>query len=106
MQGSAFCFATPSGPNHLVDVGISKGEWHTYEFHFVANTPGVYNGLYRMWTDGVLVHEATDIGYFDTGITAKFDTLYFNPTYGGGSNPVPADQYLDIDEWYMSGRIS
>jgi hypothetical protein len=100
---SSFGFGTPSGPNHFVAQPLTKGEWHELEILIVANTPGAYNGQLRMWVDGALMQSANDMGYFAAGTTPRFENMYFNPTYGGGRNPVPADQYVDIDHWYVSG---
>lgn len=99
---SAFGFGTPSGPNHFVAQPLTKGVWHELEILIVANTPGTYNGQLRMWVDGALMQSANDMGYFASGTTPRFENMYFNPTYGGGRNPVPADQYVDIDHWYVS----
>ncbi len=100
---STFGFGTPSGPNHFVAQPLTKGVWHEMEILIVANTAGVYNGQVRIWVDGALMQSANDMGYFAAGTTPRFEEMYFNPTYGGGRNPVPADQYLDLDHWYVSG---
>ncbi|HEY0930070.1 MAG TPA: Ig-like domain-containing protein [Gemmatimonas sp.] len=99
---STFGYGTPSGPNHYTPSPLSKGDWHELEVLVEANTPGQYNGKYRMWVDGQLLVTRTDVGYFAAGQVVKFEEMYFNPTYGGGYNPVPADQSIDIDHWYMS----
>jgi hypothetical protein len=99
---STFGFATPSGPNKSITGTLAKGVWHDIEILLQANTPGVYNGVAKMWVNGTLLMTATDVGYFAADNVARFDALYFNPTYGGGLNPVPADQWIDIDHWYVS----
>jgi hypothetical protein len=101
LQG-AFGFATPSGPNHDAASAVAKNVWHDLEFLAIANTPGVYDGVGMLWLNGILVASGTDLGYFTTDNTPRFDALYFNPTYGGGTNPVPADQWLDIAHWYVA----
>lgn len=98
---SDFGYATPSGANHFGPT-LTKGVWHDAELLFVANTPGTYNGVARIWVDGTKVLDATDIGYFASGQTAYWDQFWFAPTYGGGLNSVPADQNVDIDHWYTS----
>jgi hypothetical protein len=98
---STFGYATPSGPNHL-GTSLTKGTWHDAEILIVANTPGKYDGIARVWVDGTKTIDATDMGYFALGQTAHFDGFWFNPTYGGGYNPVPANQSLDLDHWYTS----
>ena len=100
---STFGYATPSGPNHSSGT-ISKGVWHDIEYLLIANTPGSYNGVAKVWIDGVLALNVTDMGYFDTGQTGKFTgSHYVNSTYGGGTNAVPATQGWDIDHWGLWG---
>lgn len=99
---STFGFGTPSGPNHPLPNDLAKGVWHEMEVLIIGNTPGVYNGQLRVWVNGSLVVSDNVMGYFAAGQVARFNGLYFNPTYGGGFNPVPADQYLDLDHWYVS----
>jgi hypothetical protein len=99
---STFGFATPSGPNKDISGTLNFGQWYDIEILMIANTPGVYNGVARIWVDGVLRLDATDVGYFASNNMARFDAMIFNPTFGGGINPVPHDQYIDIDHWYTS----
>jgi hypothetical protein len=96
-------FAYASGaPNIPAPNPISKGAWQELEFLIIANTPGQYNGIYRMWVNGALVAERTNIGYFAAGETVIFNELWVYPTYGGGTNTPPWDQWFDLDHWYMS----
>jgi len=46
--------------NHL-------GKWNKFEFQVSLNTPGVLDGVTRMWVNGTLVHEATNLNYSDLG---------------------------------------
>lgn len=82
----------------------SKGVWHKVEFLVIGNSMGASDGVARMWVDGVQVLNATDVKYFYDGQSPAFSGITWNPTYGGGTNPVPYDMYQYIDHWYVSGR--
>jgi len=86
---------------------LAKGVWHTLEMQAIANTivPNVSetnNGVIRMWINGSLWIEDTAVCFFYRTQTVGWKNLWFNPTYGGGTNPVPANQYLDLDHMYVS----
>ena len=83
--------------NHL-------GEWHKFEYLVVANTLGNQDGAAHVWIDGNEVLSASDVQYFFPNQVPAFTGVTWNPTYGGGSNPVPFDMYQWIDHWYISVR--
>jgi hypothetical protein len=101
-------FKTPAITNrNLVstfNMSLHKNEWHVVEVLLVGNSTGQKNGVARMWVDGNQVLSATNVQYFYPGQTAKFDRITWNPTYGGGLNPVPYDMEQFIDGWYLSGQ--
>lgn len=101
---STFAYAGPSGPNYRMASPLAKGTWHTLECLFIANTPGSYNGVFKMWANNTLVVNETTIGYFASGQTAEWFEFWCNPTYGGGTNQPPVDMSLDIDHWYTSAK--
>lgn len=73
----------------------------------LANTPGTANGQLRVWADGVPVllntgannaptlTAVTNVQFFSAGQTAAQDRLQWYPTYGGGSQSPPIQQYID-----------
>ncbi len=81
---------------------ISGGGWHKVEVQWIANTPGERNGQYRHWVDGNLVAAATDARYFLAGQRAMWTQVWWDPTYGGGLNPVPFDQFFELDHMIVS----
>jgi hypothetical protein len=81
-----------------------RGEWHKIEWLVVANTQDKADGVARIWVDGNKVLESTDVRYFHLNQVPAFDGMTWNPTYGGGHNPVPHDMYQWIDHWYVSAR--
>ncbi len=100
------------GPGNSSNYVMSQGESdyprgieHKVEMYFVLNTPGVSNGICKIWvthgTTGVttLVLNETTVPYNAAGTTPAWSYLWLDPTYGGGNNNVPADQYFEIDDW-------
>lgn len=80
---------------------VAHGTWLDVEFLMVANTPGVSNGVFRAWVNGVESQHNTDVLYFDVGTTPGFSSLWMDPTYGGGENPPPnANVSFRLAGWY------
>jgi hypothetical protein len=87
-------------PNGSAAFLTAHDVWIDLEMVWESNTPGIGNGVGKAWVNGVLCVERTDFAYFDTGDTPAFTALFFDPTYGGGTRPPPANLYLDIAYWY------
>lgn len=81
---------------------FSVNAWHELEVYFKANTPGTANGICKMWIDGILVIDVSDVPYFASGKTAHFDGFWMDCTYGGGYHWPTSDIWFDIDHWYAS----
>lgn len=86
-------FENAAGPRY-------KGDWHRVEAFFqlnsVANGVGVKDGVIRMWYDGTLIMEHTNI-VMRTGANATmmFRQFQMAPYIGDGS---PLDQTIWIDD--------
>ena len=81
-----------------------RGLWHKVEFQVIGNSLGKSDGVARMWVNGAEVLNVTNVQYFYPSQTPAFDGITWNPTYGGGHNPVPYDMKQWVDHWYISGR--
>jgi hypothetical protein len=79
-----------------------RGQWVKYEILLKANTSGSANGELHVWFDGVKSHQYTDVNW-QMNSARTWLSLAWNPTYGGGTNPVPANQYQYIDHIRISG---
>jgi hypothetical protein len=79
-----------------------RGQWVKLEFLVVGNSLGNADGIARMWVNGAQVLNATNVQYFYPNQNPAFNGITWNPTYGGGLNPVPYDMYHQIDNWYLS----
>jgi hypothetical protein len=76
---------------------VSGGGWHKIEVVWQANTPGQKDGRYRQWVDGALMSQSNAVMWFLAGQVPHWTSIWFDPTFGGGLNPVPHDQWIDLD---------
>jgi hypothetical protein len=82
----------------------NRGQWHRIEWLLIANSRGQSDGVARIWVDGRQMLNETDVKYFFPNQEPEFVGITWNPTYGGGLNPVPFDMFQWIGEWYISAR--
>jgi len=80
-----------------VSDNVAGGAWHKVEILWQANRPGLRDGRYRQWVDGALTGQSNTVMWFLAGQTPGYTSIWFDPTFGGGSNPVPHDQWIDVD---------
>ena len=83
---------------------LVRGQWYRWEMVFTINTGGGANGTADWWINGVQVAHYTGITYVGSGQSRVFDRMRWDPTWGGLTGTVPADQYLYMDHIYMSGK--
>jgi hypothetical protein len=73
--------------------------------YFKLNDPGVPNGIGQLWVDGQLVTDARDVQFRGADRpNSRWWIFHWNPIFGGGGASPPAEQYLDFDHVYVSGR--
>ncbi|MBP2647204.1 MAG: hypothetical protein H6Q77_828 [Gemmatimonadetes bacterium] len=83
---------------------LADGGWHKIEVLWLANTPGQRDGGYKQWVDGILTAEASNVIWFLADQVPSWTYVWFDPTYGGGANPVPRALWIEIDHFYASVR--
>jgi hypothetical protein len=92
-----------AGGDFFPSLSLSKGVWHAMEFLIDQGTSAAANdGSAKIWADGALILDQSGIKMLYDGQTPRWQYLMLDPIYGGGLNPVPADQTLQIDDWYVS----
>jgi hypothetical protein len=57
----------------------------------------------KIWVDGNLVVDATNFIFVEPGVSNEWWALNFDPVYGGGPAPIPAEQTLRTA--YMSAHV-
>jgi hypothetical protein len=92
------------GQNVIGSRLFTVGPWHHWEAVLELNTPGSANGVLKMWIDGVLVANHTDVVYVDPAHTLGFYMWKWNPTWGGTGGTKTKDDYILIDHVYFSGQ--
>jgi hypothetical protein len=75
---------------------LNDGRWHLVEIYQTPNTPGQSNGTLRIWLDGRLATSLTDAVFFAAGQTPSLNRIEISNIFGGGTNPVPADQWMRV----------
>lgn len=79
---------------------LENNRWYAIEHYVKMNTPGLNDGVYRVWLDGRLVFEKTDIRYRDIP-KIKIQKIHVN-YWHGGMTPSPYDQDVFIDNLVVS----
>lgn len=85
------------------NVSFQRNRWYAVEYQVILNTPGMSDGIGRMWVDGKLVGERTNLrirGNFGTGVklnTVRVGGWYSNSARGNSCpNPSqPSRIYMD-----------
>jgi hypothetical protein len=83
---------------------LNDGRWHQVEFLQAPNTPGVANGTLTIWVDGRLEARWTDAMFFAAGQVPSLNRVEVVPIYGGGSRPVPQNQWIRLGPMVIKTR--
>lgn len=81
---------------------IRRGEWVHWELVFWANRVGEQDGSVEWWINGNRAGRESGLAYVGPKQRAKWETVTWNPTWGGMGGTVPAPMFQDIDEIYVS----
>jgi uncharacterized protein YjdB len=81
-------------------VEMPYGKWVKLEMYLDLGTPGQPNGVIRLWQDGVLIVELTDLAY--PANATGFSNFRHEGTYGGAGHPYPQDQAWYVAQTYIS----
>ncbi len=82
---------------------IVVGQWQHWEAVFALNDMGRANGVFRLWIDGELTSEYTDVVYITPRAPNGFHGYIWNPTWGGMGGMRTRRDFMLIDHVYMSG---
>jgi hypothetical protein len=91
-------------PNVDTRALFTAGKWHHYELLMETNTIGQANGKFKMWWNGVMTHNYSNVVYRTATYPAKFFGRKWDPVWGGAGGPSKSrDDYLLVDHVYISG---
>lgn len=92
----------PDPYGQSLDLGqhLAAGEWHTLKQQVVLNTPGQADGILRVWVNGQLALDKSDMRWRLDGETWSIDSFYFSTFHGGSDDTYrPArTNHIDFDD--------
>lgn len=86
---------------------LVRGQWRNVEILIDMGTRGRPDGAVRVWIDGVLTHDFQGVQTLQaaSGQYGEIGSVRWHPIYGGqGGVDVPADQWQEIDHFYISAE--
>jgi hypothetical protein len=90
-------------PNLVPSAHIERGKWYHIEALMVGNTANKSDGTIDWWLDGKHIGSYKQLRFSDK--EARFELFHYTTIWGGVGGPnVPATQYKDWDDVYLSGR--
>jgi len=81
---------------------LARERWYAIEQYVRMNTPKAKDGIVRVWVNGKLAFERTDIRFRDVP-SLKVEYVWMN-VYHGGRTPAPQDLHLFIDNVVIARR--
>ncbi len=79
---------------------VRRGEWHTIELYARLNTRNgqeTCDGVLRVWVDGALTHDYSDVHYLDAStppVEWGWARINYAAVWGGGPGTIPSRQSL------------
>ena len=95
LQSTGWGFSNTISPSQT----FNHGEWHDLEVILQAGTAGNADGIAQVWVDGIQVVNSTTVAFFGSLMTPGFTNFWFDPTFGGGTQP-PVNQTVQIAQLY------
>lgn len=74
---------------------LERNRWYCVEQQIALNHPGKADGVLRVWLDGRMIVERTDVRYRSVD-SLHIEDVWIN-VYHGGIDPSPHDQHLFVD---------
>jgi uncharacterized protein YjdB len=90
------------GQNLLPNATFTRGQWDYVEILLTGNTAGTKDGALDVYLNGAHVSHWTGIQYSTATTAWTLSRIY--PVWGGIGDVVNADQYIEWDHIYMSGK--
>jgi hypothetical protein len=91
------------GPNLVPSAQFVRGQWFHLEIIATGNSSGQSDGSIDWYLDGVHIGSIRNL-QFTSGAT-QWSEFRWYPVWGGNNGPsLPATQYQDVDDIYISGK--
>ena len=82
---------------------IIPGVWYHYECVQILSSLNGLDGTWRLWLNGTLVMDHTDVNFRDNANPSGFWGRHWRPVLGGGDALKTRDDLVQIDHVYISG---
>ena len=82
---------------------LRAGQWHHLEVVATVNETGGRNGTFKMWIDGRMVMNYSNMVFRTAARPFQFTSWKWNPTWGGREGTRTRDDYIEFDHIYLSG---
>jgi hypothetical protein len=83
---------------------VVPGRWQRWELVLKSNTPGLRDGEFHLWVDGLEIARYTDVAYLASKDTQPWMSIDVEPIWGGGGDRLPAAQNMRFDHIYVSRK--
>jgi hypothetical protein len=82
---------------------FDRGVWHHWEVLLRSGTPGMPDAQVEWWVDGHKAGAYYGINMLKPADTNFWEKVDWNPTWGGTGAQLRDPQYMDMDDFYISG---
>lgn len=82
---------------------LDRGVWHHWEVVLRSGTPGMPDASVEWWVDGRKAGAYFNINMLKPQDTNFWEKVDWNPTWGGRGGQLREPQYMDMDDFYISG---
>lgn len=96
IQKSGYDFSYNISPSQT----FALDTWHDLELIIETGTAGGTDGVVKLWMNGIQVINESTIKMFGSAQTPRIDTMWLDPTHGGGVRPSTGDNRLRIAHIY------
>lgn len=83
-------------------IAIRRGDWVHWELVFWANHAGQRDGSVEWWINGNRAGREDGIAYVGPRKNSMWETVTWNPTWGGAGPALREPIFMDMDEVYVS----
>lgn len=92
----------PTTQDFSCNYTTTTNEWVWIEEHYRINTPGVSDGVFELYVNGVQKCSYSNVPYRDASVSTGWGTFYHTAEWGGGGGTIPAQQYWWVDHTVIS----
>jgi hypothetical protein len=90
---ATFGFAYIAAPGNVLETQsgtarITKGQWTKIECFMQMNTPDTSNGVLKIWVDGAVAEDRSNMRYINGATQSVWNGMRFDGTRGGGDSTV------------------